>query len=205
MLGLEFLKFYMFKYQWRKYNRHNNTYAANIFDMSCVNVGKYTYGVIHVLTYNKINKLNIGNLCSIGPNVIFILSADHNINTISTFPFKVKILGDELEGISKGDIIIDDDVWIGCGSIILSGVHIGQGSVVAAGSVVTKDIPPYAIVGGVPARVIKYRFEESICRKLEKIDFSKIDENIVKQYIDELYKKVTKDTELSWLPQKEEE
>lgn len=70
------------------------------------------------------------------------------------------------EATSKGDIVVKDDVWIGYGSIILSGVHIGQGAVIAAGSVVSHDVPPYAIVGGVPARLIKYRFSEEMTKKL---------------------------------------
>lgn len=188
---------------WRSLNPENTTKPANMFDINCVNVGKGTYGKLHVLVYNKDEKLKIGNYCSIAENVMFIVSADHNANTLSTFPFKVKILGQALEGISKGDIIVDDDVWIGYGSTILSGVHIGQGAIIAAGSVVTKDVPPYAIAGGVPAKVIKYRFEENIRKKLEKVDFSKISEEIVRGHIDELYEKVDENTDLSWLPMRE--
>ena len=122
-----------------------------------IDVGKNTYGPINALMFNRDSKLIIGNFCSIAPRVSFIVSADHYTNHISSFPFKVKVLGESYEGVSKGDIIVDDDVWIGYGATIMSGVHIGQGAVVAAGAVVTKDVPPYAIVGGVPAKVIKYR------------------------------------------------
>ena len=79
-----------------------------------------------------------------------MLDADHPTERLSTFPFAAFIDGLAFDEnfYSKGDIIIDDDVWIGRRSIILSGVHVGQGAVIAAGAVVTKDIPPYAIAGG---------------------------------------------------------
>lgn len=84
---------------------------------------------------------------------------------VSTYPFKRKLFHGGEEAVSKGDIIVGDDVWVGYGATILSGVHIGQGAVIAAGAVVNKDVPPYAIVGGIPAKVIKYRFSESVCKK----------------------------------------
>lgn len=196
------LKKFFFRRKWRNKNKHNGTIAKDIFFIDCVTVGRYTYGAIDALTYNKFSKLKIGDFCSIGPNVSFILSADHNINTISSFPFKVKVMKEKLEGISKGDIIVDNDVWIGYGSVILSGVHIGQGAVIAAGSVVTKNVPPYAIMGGVPAKIIKYRFEPGIIAKLEKIDFSKLDEKLIEKHINELYKELTVDADLSWFPMK---
>ena len=97
------------------------------------------------------------------------------------------MLGESLEGTSKGDIIVADDVWIGYRATILSGVHIGQGAVIAAGAVVTKDVPPYAIVGGVPARVIKYRFPEEMVGELMRIDYSKLTEEMVREHIEDLY------------------
>lgn len=177
---------------WRKKNKNNFTSANNIFPHELVSVGKGTYGGLYVLAFDNFHKCKIGNYCSIAPEVAFILSADHNIDTLSTYPFKVKMFGEKLEGVSKGDIIIDDDVWIGFRSTILSDVHIGQGAVIAAGSVVTKDVPPYAIVAGVPARVIKYRFSKEIINKLLKIDFSKIDEYYIKNNIDDFYTKIDK-------------
>lgn len=189
--------------RWRRLNLHNETSPVNDFDFSSVTVGKYTYGGIQVYNFNKSEKLKIGNYCSIASDVMFILNADHNISTISTFPFKAKCLfTEELEATSKGDIVVDDDVWIGYRATILSGVHIGQGAVIAAGAVVTKDVSPYAIVGGVPARVIKYRFSPEIIEKLMKIDYSKLDKEIVEKNIDKLYEPIMEDTDLSWLPQK---
>lgn len=180
-----------FRRTWRKKNLHNTTIAANHFNINLVSVGKMTYGAIRVLTYNNNSLLSIGNYCSIAPEVVFILSADHNLDKLSTFPFKVKILYQAYEGVSKGDIIVDDDVWIGYRSIILSGVHIGQGAVIAAGSVVTKDVPPYAIVGGTPAKVIKFRFNADIIKKLRKIDYGNITREKIESNIDLLYRETT--------------
>lgn len=197
------IKFKFFVKKWKKRNSHNKTVPMNMYPIDNVSVGNETYGSIYVLVFNENYKLKIGSYCSVAPEVSFILSADHYTNQISTFPSKVKIMGEKMEGISKGDIIVDDDVWIGYRSTIMSGVHIGQGAVVAAGSVVTKDVPPYAIVGGVPAKVIKYRFSESIILKLLKVDFGKLDESMVREHINTLYENVDENTDLSWLPLKE--
>ena len=88
------------------------------------------------------------------------------------------------EATSKGKIEISDDVWIGTNALILSGVHIGKGAVVAAGSVVTKDVPPFAIVGGVPAKVIKYRFPDDIIACLMKCDYSNISDDMIKEHFE---------------------
>lgn len=80
-----------------------------------------------------------------------------------------------------GGVRVDDDVWIGYRSTILDGVHLGQGSVIAAGSVVSSDVPPYAIVGGVPAKVIKYRFSQEIIDDLLRIDFNRIDQTWIEK------------------------
>lgn len=82
---------------------------------------------------------------------------------VSTYPFRNNILKKQLDTCNKGNIRIDDDVWIGEGALFLSGVHVGQGAVIAARSVVVKDVPPYAVVGGNPAGLIKYR-----CSKKEE-------------------------------------
>lgn len=97
------------------------------------------------------------------------------------------VMKEEKEAWSKGPIVIGNDVWIGMDSMILSGVTIGQGAVIAAGSVVTKDVPPYAIVGGNPAKVIKYRFEPQIIDRLLKIEFSNINDRFVQENIAQLY------------------
>lgn len=175
---------------WRNQNKHNETYPSNIFDANLVKVGKQTYGKLYVSMYNRERKLSIGHYCSIGPDVMFVLSSDHALHHLSTYPFKVKCLGQEYEAVSKGDILIDDDVWIGSRATILSGVHIHQGAVIGAGAIVTKDVPPYAIVGGNPAKVIKYRFDEEIIQELLKIDFSTIDSSWISEHKNVLYQDI---------------
>ena len=102
-----------------------------------------------------------------------------------------------------GGIVVEDDVWIGFGATILSGVHIGQGAVVAAGALVTKDVPPYAIVGGVPAKLIKYRFEQELVRELVDIDYSRLDKQDVREHLDELYSELREKDQLGWLPKRQ--
>ena len=179
---------------WRLKNKHNSTIPDNCFDIDYVEVGNYTYGYLNVLNFNKKERLVIGNFCSIGPKVAFILSAEHELTNISTFPYKVKCLKEQqFEGLSKGDIIVGDDVWIGCGAIILSGVHIGQGAVI------TKDVPPYAIVGGNPAKIIKYRFDDKLIQELLKIDYTKLTKEMIEEHIEDLYKPLTDAKQLEWL------
>ena len=93
-----------------------------------------------------------------------------------------------MEALTKGKIIVKDDVWIGMSVLILSGITIGQGAVIAAGSVVTKDVPPYAIVGGNPAKILKYRFSSEIIEKVKNVDLSKIK---LKKNKGNLYEKLT--------------
>ena len=179
------LKFFQMK--WKKDNPYNQTVPTCAFLSQLVSVGQGTYGGLNVLTYDEKTRLAIGHYCSIGPGVAFIPSADHYLNHISTYPFLVKTLGKDFEGVSKGDIIIDDDVWIGYGATILSGVHIGQGAVIAAGAVVTKDVPPYAVVAGVPAKVIKYRFRQEVIDYLLTFNYQKLDQELVREHIQDLY------------------
>ena len=179
---------YSFRKKWRKLNEHNYTYAKNISPLELVSVGKYSYGPLNIMTWGAENeKLTIGSFVSIAGDVLFILGGNHNINTFSTYPFKVKFLGAEREAWSKGHIVVEDDVWIGERATILSGVRIGRGAIVGAGSVVAKDVPPYAIVVGNPARVVRYRFDQAKIDMLLKINFEKIDEKFVRENIDLLY------------------
>lgn len=198
------LKKQLFKRKWRKLNPNNFTNAEDLFDPALVEVGDYTYGGLRVLTYNKDNKLCVGKFCSIAQDVMFVLSGDHYTNHISSYPYRVWIMNEKQEGVSKGNILVDDDVWIGYGATIMSGVHIGQGAVVAAGAVVTKDVPPYAIVGGVPAKVIKYRFEPEMIEELMKIDYSKLTKEMIVEHIDDLYTELNDPSQLKWIPKRGE-
>lgn len=189
---------------WRKFNNNNQTTVNGIFPLEVVTVGKNTYGELNVITFRNITRLIIGNYCSIAQDVHFILDAGHSLNKISTYPFKSALLNmKNEEALSNGNIIINDDVWIGYGATILSGVHIGQGAIVAAGSVVTKDVPPYAIVGGVPAKVIKYRFSPEMITELLKVDYSQLTEEMIKEHIYDLYRDLNDVEQLIWLPKKD--
>ncbi len=194
--------------KWRQRNQHNNTSIVRVSAMDHIKVGKHTYGNLYVHCSNKVNKLVIGSFCSIAENVSFIVSSDHELHYLSSFPFGKIILNGPDEGKSKGDIVIEDDVWIGFNSTILSGVKVSQGAVVAAGSVVTCDVPPYAIVGGVPARVIKYRFESPIMEYLCTFDYDQLDEEMISKHQKELTTLIDNMTlsELkslfSWFPKK---
>lgn len=206
MAVINFLKYKIYEYKnkksWRKRNENNETRLMSMCNQELLKVGNYTYGDLNISCSNNYNKLSIGSYCSIAGDVIFLLSSEHLVNGISTFPFKAKVLKYGKEGISKGDIIIDDDVWIGYGATIMSGVHIGQGAVIAAGAVVTKDVPPYAIVGGIPAKIIKYRFSLDIINELLKVDYSKLTNYMVKEHIDDLYSELIDVKQLEWLPKK---
>lgn len=185
------IKLNAFQRTWRRKNQHNGTFPVNRFPIDCVTVGKESYGELNVVSFAKDTKLKIGHYVSISQGVKFMLDVEHYVDHISTYPFKVKILKDRpYEAFSKGDIIIDDDVWIGYGSIIMSGVHIGQGAIVAAGAVVTKDVPPYMIVGGVPAKEIRYRFDQDIIDQLKSINYENLDRKTILDNTETLYMKV---------------
>jgi acetyltransferase-like isoleucine patch superfamily enzyme len=136
--------------------------------------GKYTYGkpTIH---WGGDAKLTVGNFCSIAANVNVWLGGNHNTNWVTTYPFghvnKNKF--NKFDGVghpsTKGDVIIGNDVWIGQNVTIMSGVTIGDGSVIANNSHVVKNVEPYSLVGGNPAKLIKYRFTTEQIEKLLKI------------------------------------
>lgn len=173
-LFCEVLKLYLFKRKWRFKNKNNSTVAKTIFEMNAVTVGRYTYGNLDVRSWGSENeKLIIGDFCSIA-NTTFVLGGNHNYSHFSTFPSKVRFLGAIREAYSNGPIVVSDDVWLGIDTMVMSGVTIGQGAVVAARSVAVKDVPPYAIVGGNPAKIIKYRFSSEIIEKLLKVNFKKL-------------------------------
>ena len=186
-----------FKKRWREKNPDTEVFPVNIFDFPIekVKVGKFSYGSIAVESWgSEEERLEIGNFVSIAEGVKFLLGGNHEIDTFTTFPFKVKFFGEKMEAKTKGSIIVKDDVWIGTNSLILSGVVIGQGAIVGAGSVVTKDVPPYAVVGGNPARVLKYRYPQEIVERMLKVEWSTINLEKIHEVKKELYQKLDLET-----------
>lgn len=133
----------------------------------------------NVLYHYPINhdRLIIGKFCSIACGVKFLFtSANHTMGSLSTYPFPLffEEWGLERSDViqawdNKGDIVIGNDVWIGYEAVILQGVTIGDGAIVGARAVVTQDVPPYTIVGGVPAKAIRRRFSDEAVRKLSAL------------------------------------
>jgi acetyltransferase-like isoleucine patch superfamily enzyme len=127
---------------------------------ACV-VGRYSYGSPALHFAGSGAQLRIGQFCSIADQVKIFLGGEHRMDWVTTYPFPQMLPA--ARGISghpatKGDVTIGNDVWIGHGATILSGVTIGDGAVVGAHAVLARDVPPYAIVGGNPARLVRHRF-----------------------------------------------
>lgn len=136
-----------------------------------IKIGKFSslFGPnLDVITGNY--KVEIGNFCSIARNVSMQVF-NHNHNKITSYFIGQNVFNEvwDNEKISKGNLIIENDVWIGAHSVILGGLIIHNGAVIAANSVVTKDVPAYAVVAGSPAKVIKYRFDKETIEKIQKI------------------------------------
>jgi len=134
--------------------------------------GENTYGVPEVFDWNEGSTLSIGNYCSISSNVKIYLGGHHRSDWISTYPFPAFFHQSDSPqnyGGTNGDVIIGSDVWIAANVTILSGVKIGHGAVLANGSIITKNVEPYEIVGGNPAKHIKYRFSQEIREELLSI------------------------------------
>jgi virginiamycin A acetyltransferase len=148
--------------------------------------GEYTYfadGEPKVM--ESLTDVIFGKFCSIANNVIFDGGFQHNIKNISTFPFNVFFKDycfKNTHPISKGDITVKNDVWIGINSVIMSGVTIDNGAVIGANSVVTRDVKPFEIVGGVPARHIKYRFPDNEIKILQRVQWWDWDINYIRRF-----------------------
>lgn len=180
LIFVRFWKVLWIRSLWRYNNRHNyttvsNRLSDNLFPLNKVSVGKHSYGPLRVFSYNPEDEgLIIGRYCSIAEDVKFMLGGGHDYHTLLTYPFQQNFKG-KYEAQSKGKIVVEDDVWIGAGAVVLSGVHIGQGAIVAAGAVVANSVAPYSIVGGVPAKLIKFRFDLKTVEVLRKVHIGDID------------------------------
>ena len=188
-------------------NDKETVYLKNVITNPNITVGDYTiyndfvrepkdFEKNNVLYQYPINRdqLIIGKFCSIACGAKFILnSANHSLSSLSTYPFPiffeewnldVKNITEAWD--NKGDIVIGNDVWIGYEAVILAGVTIGDGAVIGARAVVTKDIPPYTIVGGVPAKPIRKRFTQETIDLLLKIKWWNWPEERIRQHIAEI-------------------
>jgi acetyltransferase-like isoleucine patch superfamily enzyme len=139
-------------------------------------VGKYTYYAdISLKWQNNDAKLIIGSFCSIADNITIFLGGNHRTDWVTTYPFghiyvdKFNKFDGKGHPATKGDVIIGNDAWIGDGVTIMSGVTIGHGAVIAKNSHVVKNVEPYSVVGGNPAKIIKYRFTQEQIEKLLEI------------------------------------
>jgi len=139
--------------------------------------GKYTYGSPNIMWENDNAKLIVGNFCSIGSNVNIYLGGNHITNWVTTYPFghihqnTFNNFNGEGHPSTKGNVNIGNDVWIGNNVTIMSGVNIGNGAVIANNSHVVKNVEPYSLVGGNPAKLIKYRFTSDQIKKLLEIEW----------------------------------
>jgi acetyltransferase-like isoleucine patch superfamily enzyme len=156
-------------------------------------VGKHSYGINLIRRRNWFSfprAFHVGRFCSIADNLNIFLGGNHPMECITTAAFQAKFfpsvdqISEETAAFhescfSNGDVIIGHDVWIGSFSTIMSGVSVGSGSVVAANSHCVKDVPPYAIVGGNPARIIRYRFSEEIIYRLLQLKWWELDDSVI--------------------------
>ena len=180
-------------------------YLKNVITESGIEIGDYTiyndfvndprdFEKNNVLYHYPINgdKLKVGKFCSIACGAKFLFtSANHKMHSISTYPFPIffEEWGLDVTNITsawdnKGDIVIGNDVWIGYEAVVLSGVTIGDGAIIGTRAVVTKDVPPYTIVGGIPAKPIRKRFSDEVISKLLELQWWNWPENRIKENID---------------------
>ena len=185
-------------------NDKETVYLKNVITNPNITVGDYTIyndfvrepkdfeknNVLYQYPINR-DKLIIGKFCSIACGAKFIFnSANHSLSSLSTYPFPIFFEEWDLDvkditeaWDNKGDIVIGNDVWIGYEAVLLAGVTIGDGAVIVTRAVVTKDVPPYTIVGGVPAKPIRKRFTQETIEFLLKIKWWNWPEERIRQHI----------------------
>lgn len=154
-----------------------------------VSIGAFTYGMrsgaLNIWLDN--DQVTVGSFCSVAEGVRFVFG-EHPTNLVSTFPLRTILSGGKnVDTFNKGPVIVGSDVWIGTNAIILSGVKIGHGAVIAAGAVVTRDVPPFAVAAGIPARVVKMRLRNDQIEELLKIAWWDWPEPKIRAHLDDFY------------------
>jgi acetyltransferase-like isoleucine patch superfamily enzyme len=155
----------------------SNASRNYILGKSHISIGRYTYGYKNLIIkqWNEGAALKVGAFCSLAMNITLFLGGNHRTDWITTFPFghvfQEELGGEDILGhpSTNGDLLIGNDVWIGSGATIMSGLNIGDGAVIGANACVVKDVPPYHIVAGNPATIIKKRFDDEIIELLLKL------------------------------------
>lgn len=149
-------------------------------------IGRASYGNPSIEFSENGGVLSIGNFCSLASNVKILLGGEHRPDWVSTYPFNLLFKSAwEIQGHprTKGDVIIGHDVWIGMEAIIMSGVTIGNGAVIGARAVVVKDVPPYAIIAGNPARLVKFRFDNKTISRLQNLEWWNWPDQKIEEYL----------------------
>jgi acetyltransferase-like isoleucine patch superfamily enzyme len=152
-------------------------------------IGRGSYGDLTIQKWDKEWQLAIGAYCSFAQGVRILLGGEHRIDWVTTYPFNVfHAASRHIQGHphTKGFVTIGNDVWCGTDALILSGVTIGDGAVIGARTVVTRDVPPYAVVCGSPARVVKYRFSPEVIDRLLQVRWWNWDEAAIERAIPDL-------------------
>ncbi|HEX8416856.1 MAG TPA: CatB-related O-acetyltransferase [Methylobacterium sp.] len=156
----------------RNPNNETRLHLARLARTYGFEIGAYSYGRPKVRFPESGRRLTIGRYCSIADKVEILLGGDHRLDWVSTYPFAaMRGLWPDAQAsqdhhASRGDVRIGSDVWLASGCLILSGVRIGHGAVVAAHAVVARDVPDYAVVAGNPARIVRHRFAPGIVEGL---------------------------------------
>ncbi|MPM13083.1 Virginiamycin A acetyltransferase [bioreactor metagenome] len=186
---------------------YETVYLKNVITNPNIIVGDYTmyndfvsdptqFEKNNVLYHYPVNhdRLIIGRFCSIACGAKFLFtSANHTMKSLSTYPFPIffEEWGLDIKNVAsawdnKGDIVVGNDVWIGYEAVILSGVRIGDGAIVGARAVVTRDVPSYTVVGGVPAKEIKKRFDEETIQKLQQTQWWNWPDEKIRQFLPQI-------------------
>jgi acetyltransferase-like isoleucine patch superfamily enzyme len=164
--------------------------ASAVYDppQDLVAIADPSYAPARLLRYSPHDpQASIGRYCSLNDASYLVTGGNHHREHVSTCLFYFTMgAGPETYSDSNGPIVIGNDVWSGFGSMVMSGVRVGDGAIIAAGAVVTKDVEPYSIVGGVPARHIDYRFDEPTRSALLRIQWWNWTESKIRAHVEQL-------------------